>query len=130
MNTLFCSMFAFLSLASCNFSNNIAGNEFQLISPKYPIEITLGFDKKGRYFGGALNRYFGTYKVKGDTVSFSRMASTKMAGAPDDMKAEDEYFNTLKENMKYEFKENELILKNVNGKELIYKNKGRINENK
>ncbi len=120
MNSFFCSMFAFLSLASCTFTNNVAGNEYTLISPKYPMDITLGFNKKGGYHGQALNRYFGTYKTNGDTVSFEYMASTKMAGSPEDMKAEDEYFKDFGKDMKYKFDNGKMILKSAAGKELIY----------
>ena len=120
MNTFFCSMFAFLSLASCTFVNNAAGNEYKLISPKYPIDITLGFNNKGGYFGGALNRYFGTYKAVDNKVTFSYMASTKMAGAPEDMKAESEYFGTFAGTMEYKFDSDNLTLKSEAGKELKY----------
>ncbi len=120
MNTFFCSVFAFLSLASCNFMNNVAGNEYQLISPKYPLNITLGFNNKGGYYGQALNRYFGTYKSTDSTVTFSYMATTKMAGAPEDMKAENEYFQDFGKSMEYKIEDNKLILKNASGKELTY----------
>lgn len=120
MNTFFCSMFAFLSLASCGFVNNAAGNEYTLISPKYPIDITLGFDKKGGYHGQALNRYFGTYKTVKNTVTFGYMASTKMAGAPEDMKAEDEYFREFGNEMEYKFDGGKMILKSKSGKEFTF----------
>ncbi len=119
MNTFFCSALAFLSLASCNFINNVNGNEYKLIEPKYPIEVTLGF-KKASFYGGALNRYFGTYKSTAEIVTFSNIASTKMAGAPEDMKAEDEYFQIFGKDMQYEIKDNKLILKNTSGKTLTY----------
>lgn len=121
MNTFFCSALAFLSLASCNFVNQAVGNEYQLISPQYPLSITLGFNNKGGYYGQALNRYFGTYKSTDKTVTFSYMASTKMAGAPEDMKAEDEYFKDFGGEMEYTLKNNELVLKNQSGKEFTYK---------
>ena len=129
MNTFFCSMFAFLSLASCKFLNYVAGNEYKLVSPKYPIDVTLGLNKKGGYYGGALNRYFGTYKFSGNTVTFGLMASTKMAGAPEDMKAEDEYFQNFGGEMEYKFENNKLILKKESGKELTYEKVKKI-ENK
>jgi len=113
-------MFAFLSLASCTFMNNVAGNEYKLIEPKYPIEVTLGLNKKGAYYGQALNRYFGTYNFSNNTVTFGLMGSTKMAGAPEDMKAESEYFQNFGGEMEYEVKDNTLTLKNKSGKTFTY----------
>lgn len=130
MNTFFCSMFAFLSLASCTFLNDVAGNEYKLVSPKYPIDVTLGLNKKGGYYGGALNRYFGTYKIKGDDIEFGQMASTKMAGAPEDMKAEDEYFKGISGSLKINTNEDKLILKNQSGQEFVFKKKVQNKESK
>ena len=57
------------------------------------------------------------------------MASTKMAGAPEDMKAEDEYFQNFGGEMEYKFENNKLILKKESGKELTYEKVKKI-ENK
>lgn len=120
METFFCSVLAFLSLASCNFINSVAGNEYQLVSPKYSVNVTLGFNK-GSFYGQALNRYFGTYKSADNTVTFSNVGSTKMAGSPEDMLAEGEYFRSFgSSTMEYKIEGDTLILKSQNGTELKY----------
>ena len=123
MNTFFCSMFAFLSLASCTGADAIKGNEYTLIEPKYSTEVTLGFDKKqDLYHGAVLNRYFGNYAInKKGVIEFKNSASTKMAGSPEDMKSEDEYFKGFGGTMNFKTEDDNLILTNKDGKQFIYK---------
>lgn len=112
MNSFFCTMFAFLSLAGCSVANNIKGNTYVLVEPKYTPEITLGFDKTAnRYYGKIVNNYFGFYKLNGSTINFEGPASTMMMGPEEDMKAESVYLKALEGEKTAQIKDDKLIIK-------------------
>ena len=74
--------------------------------------ITLSFDaKEDRFYGKALNNYFGTYKAEKDNIKFGPVASTMMAGPEDEMKKEHAYFQNLDKVRTYSLKGKELELK-------------------
>lgn len=125
MDKLFCSVFAFLSLAACNGGDMIKDNEYKLLKPEYAAEeITLGFSKdENRYYGQVLNYYFGNYKFIGKSIKLSNPASTKMAGPEDVMKAESEYLKDIAGSLDFQVDGNKLILKNKDGKEFVFEKK-------
>lgn len=52
-------------------------------------EATLVFDDAGRVAGkSVINRYFGSYRAEGDTLTFGPLGSTMMAGPPEAMAEE------------------------------------------
>lgn len=123
MKTFFCTMFAFMSLASCA-GTDLKGNEYVLETPKYSNEVTLGFDKsKNTFYGGALNRYFGNYTVKGDKINFTRAGSTMMAGTVVQMNDESRYLKTLEGEKSFKIEGDKLILKSIDGTEAVFKKK-------
>jgi len=131
MKELFCSMFTFLSLAACTGADTIKGAEYKLVEPPYAVEITLGFDEKAKkYHGKALNYYFGEYRIKGKTIEFLYPASTRMAGPVDQMNAENAYFGELNGKMNFDIKDNKLILKNKDNKELVFEKTASKNSDK
>jgi heat shock protein HslJ len=54
--------------------------------------------EKKRVTGFAgINRYFGSYKLEGDKLSFGMLGNTRMAGPPEQMEAENAFFKMLGE---------------------------------
>ncbi len=125
MDKLFCSVFAFLSLAACSGKDAIVGNEYVLTKSPYAAEeITLGFAKdENRYFGQVLNYYFGNYTLGARTIKLSAPASTKMAGPVEIMNAENEYLRDITGSLEMKTEDNKLILKNKAGKEFVFEKK-------
>lgn len=123
MNSFFCTMFAFMSLASCTVANNIKGNTYTLVEPKYSAEITLGFDKTDRYYGKIVNNYFGKYTINNNKIKFGQPGVTMMMGGAEEMKAESAYIKELQNEKTAEIKGNKLILTGSDGKKLIFNKK-------
>lgn len=79
------------------------------------FSITLNFTDKGINGISAVNRYFSSYTVKNNNISFGVIASTKMAGPKNMMDMELKYFSTLEKTEKIEMPDsNTLILKSGN----------------
>lgn len=58
--------------------------------------VTVTFAQDGTFFGAApVNTYSGTFTATGDTLEFGPIARTEMAGEPEQMAAEDQYFQAL-----------------------------------
>ncbi len=128
MDKLFCSVFAFLSLAACTGADDIKGNEYILTKSPYAAEeITLGFAKdENRYFGQVLNYYFGNYTLGARSIKFNAPASTKMAGPTEVMDAENEYLRDITGSLEIKTQEDKLILKNKAGKEFVFEKKAPV----
>ena len=85
------------------------------------MEITLGFDKEApRYFGKAVNNYFGNYEQKDNKLTFSPAGATMMAAPVPLMKAESEYFAFLATVESFEIKGKQLILSGKDGKKIAF----------
>ncbi|MDO5088581.1 MAG: META domain-containing protein [Leptotrichiaceae bacterium] len=77
--------------------------------------ITLNFTDKGINGISAVNRYFSSYTIKGNTVSFGVIGSTKMGGPQEMMNLEIKYLGILEKSEKIEIPDNNtLILKSEN----------------
>ena len=83
------------------------GHEYQLAGSKVPV-ITLGFNPDGRFYGKALNNYWGQYHIYGNTISFSAITNTMKSGTKPQMNAERTYFDRLTNGHSFEIKEQEL----------------------
>ena len=58
--------------------------------------VTLEIQPDGKFAGQApVNRYFGQIKIEGSAVTAGPVGATMMAGPPELMKAEQDYFKTL-----------------------------------
>ncbi|HTC74364.1 MAG TPA: META domain-containing protein [Edaphobacter sp.] len=64
---------------------------------------------------GGCNRIMGGYELKGDTLTFARMASTMMA-CPDGMETEQKFLRALGQVKRWKILKRELELKNESGK--------------
>ena len=71
------------------------GKEYQLINENIPVSVTLGFNPDGRFYGKAVNEYWGQYHIYDRTISFSGVTNTMKSDILPRMKAERKYFDSL-----------------------------------
>lgn len=96
----------------------IAGHEY-MYTPVPDMEITLGFDAhENRYYGHAVNAYFGTYKADGKTLKLSPAGTTLMMGPRSHMEAERIHLNDLENVRRYRVDEHTLTLILADGREI------------
>ncbi len=81
------------------------GQEYLLTSGEVPMEITLGFNPDGRFYGKAVNEYWGQYHIYDNVISFSGITSTMKSDILPRMKAERKYFDSLTNGHTFEMKE-------------------------
>ena len=82
------------------------GHEYQLMSSEMPI--TLGFNPDGRFYGKAVNNYWGQYHIRKNVISFSGISATMKMGTLPEMRAERAYFQSLENGHTFEIKEDKL----------------------
>ncbi len=125
MKKLLTAFFLMVGVCACDGQAvDIRGNQYELTTAPANGQITLTFsDTDNRYFGKAVNNYFGTYEIKGDKLILSAPASTMMMGPQDLMQAETQYFQDLHAVDSFQAKGKELIIKLTNGKQLTFKKK-------
>lgn len=116
-------MLTVLFLTACG-KPTLKGNYYVLSTSPVDMPISIAFsDTENQFNGKAVNSYFGTYQINGNHITFSQIGSTKMMGPPEQMKAEDTYFEELSHVRSYRMAENYLILILENGKELLFDKK-------
>ena len=81
------------------------GQEYVLINSESPMEITLGFNSDGRFYGEAVNTYWGQYHIHDNVISFSGITNTMKAGTKPQMRAERIYFEHLTNGHTFEIRE-------------------------
>ena len=86
------------------------GQDYHLIQPESPMPITLKLDPDGRFYGKAVNNYFGVYEIKDTHITFNLQGQTMMAGPLPHMEFESDYFKSLRTIQKFQLNENQLIL--------------------
>ena len=96
------------------------GQEYQLVDYKAPMTITLGFNPDGRFYGKAVNTYWGQYHIHDNIISFSRITNTMKAGTKPQMTAERKYFDNLTSSYSFKITEDELHLLFDGNKILIF----------
>lgn len=129
MKKLLFMIIAALGLTACGKPATIQGNEYQLTNAPENAEITIAFSgTDNRYFGKVVNRYFGTYTIEGDKLTFGPTASTMMMGPEPLMKAEQQYFQELATVQGFKASENELTLTLADNKTLVFKKIGGIEQ--
>lgn len=111
-----------LGLTACAKSENIKGNEYVMLDAPNGAEITLMFsDTDNRASGKVVNRYFGTYTIDGNKLTFGPMASTMMMGPEPLMQAEYQYLQDLPKTVSYEATSNGLTLNLSDNRQLKFK---------
>ena len=86
------------------------GQDYHLIQPEPPMVITLKLDADGRFYGKAVNNYFGVYEIKENNITFNLQGQTMMAGPLPQMEFEYDYFKALRTIQKFQLNEDQLIL--------------------
>ena len=110
MKKMLLNLSLMLSLAGCTATStpSIKGNEFSLNN----ANITLAFDKnENKFYGKAVNNYFGVYTLNGANIKLELQGSTMMMGTPEEMTKETKYFNDLNGVSSYSINGNTLTLK-------------------
>ena len=113
MKKVFYSFAVLLSLFGCAVASDtsLKGKEFNLKG----TNITLIFEEtENKFYGKAVNNYFGIYTLDGDNLRLELQGSTMMMGEPQKMEQETKYFNNLNEITSYSLDANTLILKGRN----------------
>ena len=84
--------------------------------------VTLDIQEDGKFAGQApVNRYFGQIKVADKILKTGPVGSTMMAGPPENMQAEQQYFQALGENVKSAKIENgQLVITAMDNKKLVF----------
>ncbi len=98
------------------------GQEYQLVDSEVPMTITLGFNPDGRFYGKAINDYWGQYHIRDNVISFSGITNTIKSGTKPQMRAERTYFDHLTNGHCFEIKEGELKIFFDEKGVLIFKN--------
>ena len=118
MKKLFLGLFL-LFLSACRTDPTLEGHTYILQDSS--LTITLSFDTHGhRYFGQAVNKYFGTYTTNQNQIHFSTPQSTMLSGDEEDLQTEDIYLTHLPLATSYELTEDTLILTLSNRQRLIF----------
>jgi heat shock protein HslJ len=105
-------------------SLEISNVEYTLINIFPGQGLTVGFDEAGRIFGySGLNRFFGKVEIKDGKMVVDPLASTRMGGSREALIREDQYLTLLKSMTTITKKENNLILSNEKGEQLIFQGK-------
>ncbi|MDR2902100.1 MAG: META domain-containing protein [Lactobacillales bacterium] len=114
MKKIMTALCALLFVSACA---DIRGNEYQQVGSGY----TIAFSKDdNKYFGQAMNRYSGTYKTDGDELTLKPVMATKMAGTPDQMQQEQNYFADLALVKTYDVSSDSLMLNLENGNQMNF----------
>ncbi len=101
----------FLAACSPDKASDIKGNNYILLDAPEGMEISLSFDAEApKFYGQAVNRYFGNYELNGDKIKFSAIGSTMMAAPEPMMNAETNYFKALDNVETIRFDNGNLIL--------------------
>ncbi len=84
--------------------------------------VTLEIQQDGKFAGQApVNRYFGQIKVEDNILKTGPIGSTMMAGPPENMQAEQQYFQALGEHLKSAKIENgQLVITAMDDKKLVF----------
>ena len=122
MKKLLSAMLALFMVAACSKSDeSFKGKMYKLSAAPANMEITLGFDaKEPRFYGKAVNNYFGSYTLEGQKLSFGPAGATMMAGPAEMMEAESTYLQNLPKINAYSLSNGKLTLTGDNGLKLEF----------
>jgi len=126
MKRILAFMFSIIMFFSGLFASQaIAHTHWELtgwsVSSVDPSEytMTLAFDKNSFSGRSAVNLYGGSYSAIRERLILSGIWSTKIAGPPEAMEAEQIYFELLGQVKKYSMNDSELRLLDASGNELL-----------
>ena len=96
------------------------GQEYLLVDSEIPMSITLGFNPDGRFYGKAVNDYWGQYHIHDNIISFSGITNTMKSDTLPRMQAERKYFDNLTNSYSFKIIQDELHLLFDENKILIF----------
>lgn len=124
MKNLVAVLLSLLVLGACSKAetSTFVDKEYVLRDAPDQAVITLGFEVKDHRFYGksAVNRYFGTYTLDGNNLTFSPAGSTMMMGPQKLMEAESSYLKALSQIKSYQLSGKVLTLNLSDGKKLVF----------
>ncbi|MBQ7413715.1 MAG: META domain-containing protein [Alphaproteobacteria bacterium] len=92
----------FYCLTACRPEPDLTAQTYEMTTPS-GLVILLRFDpNENRYFGRAVNHYFGTYQLSDQALTFGPTGSTMMMGLSDQMTDEAAYFHKLSQVHSYQ----------------------------
>ena len=116
MRTFICLLC--LVLSACQPEPSIQGREYTFTTDS-GLTILLGFDAHtDRYFGKAVNQYFGKYQISRNKIIFTPPASTMKMGPEEYMADEEKYFDMLSQVKSYRVTGTDLTFNLSNGSTL------------
>ena len=122
MHKIICVLLYLLIMGCDSAGGSFKGKEFILINAYPDSEITIGFaENENRFFGKAVNRYFGTYAADNGRMTLGQVGSTLMMGPPRQMRDEADFFALLPAVRTYRMEGGTLILTLGDGQEWIFK---------
>ncbi len=109
MKKLLLTILLLCGVSACSKSDEtITGKTFALLPEK---AITITFDaKEKRFYGKAVNNYFGEYKLNKNAITLELQGATMMAAPEPEMKKEMDYFQNLGKIKSYSLKNKTLEL--------------------
>lgn len=115
MKKLLFTFIAILFLNACSKETSVSLQGKTFILKNTTPDITLSFDSKElRFYGKAVNNYFGTYTAKDGKITLNLVGSTMMSGPENEMEQEQTYFKNLTKIKTYTLKHKILQLKGDN----------------
>lgn len=125
MKKVLLSIILGLSLIGCSSlksvpNKKVLGKSYVLSSSSKDYKISLNFAEDNFFGYSGVNNYFGKYEVQGNNLKFDAIASTLMSGPTKAMNAEIDYLNSLGEVNSFYFSKEQLVLKTINGKKLLF----------
>lgn len=86
------------------------GSVYHLIQADQPVEVTLTFDKDGRFHGNIVNNYFGTYTIQNHHIRMDVKRQSMIMGPTAHLAFEANYLKALRSVKTFEISEDILIL--------------------
>lgn len=120
MKHLIAIIITLFTLTGCQ-ESTFKGNTYTLTTSPENMPITISFDStENKYYGKALNNYFGNYVQDKNHLTLTPVGTTMMMGSPADMQAETNYLTDLKHVVKFKVADKYLVLILNNDKELLF----------
>lgn len=125
MKKVLLSIILGLSLIGCSSlrklpNQDFLGKRYSLASSSKDYKISIKFAEDNFFGYSGVNNYFGKYQVEGNNLKFSAIGSTMMSGPTKAMNAEINYLDDLSKVNSFNFENDQLILKTINGKKLLF----------
>lgn len=124
MKYLTAIILSLFTLTGCG-EQTFKGNTYTLTTSPENMPITISFDaNENKYYGKAVNNYFGNYVQDKNHLKLIPAGTTMMMASPTEMQAETVYFKELEQVEKFKVADKYLVLILKNNKELLFQKTG------